>query len=155
MRNNQQEELMIRSWLGVVSRTHVMRGVAGGFAQVCHGKAQPLRRMKQGDFFVYYSPTIEMNGRPLQAFTAIGQVEDDEVFPFDMGGGFVPFRRRIRYAQAEDVPLASLRSALDLCAMPNWGMALRRGLLPLTEHDLLLIAQAMGVSLTPQTPFNR
>ncbi|TDM67930.1 EVE domain-containing protein, partial [Lactobacillus crispatus] len=25
------------AWLGVVSRTHVRRGLAGGFAQLCHG----------------------------------------------------------------------------------------------------------------------
>jgi len=25
-------------WIGVVSRSHVLRGVAGGFAQMNHGK---------------------------------------------------------------------------------------------------------------------
>ena len=25
-------------WIAVASREHVRRGVAGGFAQVCHGK---------------------------------------------------------------------------------------------------------------------
>ena len=63
------------AWLGVVSRAHVQKGVAGGFAQLCHGKAQPLRRMRRGDWLVYYSPTTEMGGAALRAFTAIGQVE--------------------------------------------------------------------------------
>jgi hypothetical protein len=67
------------AWLGVVSRAHVQRGVAGGFAQLCHGKAQPLQRMQRGDRLVY------------------------------------------------------------------WGMALRRGHLPLAAADLALIARAMGV----------
>ena len=80
------------AWLGVVSRAHVQRGVAGGFAQLCHGKAQPLRRMKGGDWLVYYSPTAEMGGASLRAFTAIGRVGDDDVYTFDMGGGFIPFR---------------------------------------------------------------
>lgn len=140
-------EEISHAWLGVVSRSHVMRGVAGGFAQVCHGKAGPLRKMRRGDLFIYYSPATEMHGAPLQAFTALGQIADDEVFQFDMGGGFVPFRRRVHYAEVKQTPLEQLRSGLDLCAAPNWGMVLRRGLLPLTNKDLHLIAHAMGVDL--------
>lgn len=135
----------MNAWLGVVSHAHVQRGVRGGFAQVCHGKAQPLRRMKRGDWLVYYSPSVELNGDSLRAFTAVGQVEDDEVYTYDSGGGFVPFRRRVRYlATQKNVPLASLKSELDLCAGPNWGMALRRGHLPLTARDFTTIARAMG-----------
>lgn len=32
-------------------------GVAGGFAQACHGKKSPLQKMKVGDWLAYYSPT--------------------------------------------------------------------------------------------------
>lgn len=135
------------AWLGVVSRAHVMRGVAGGFAQVCHGKAAPLRRMKPGDILLYYSPTIEMNGQPLQAFTAIGQIADDDIVQVDMGGGFLPFRRRVNYAEAHEVSLQQLRHGLDLCAAPDWGIALRRGLVPLTSRDMHTIASAMRVDL--------
>ena len=135
------------AWLGVVSRAHVRRGVAEGFAQLCHGRAAPLRRLKPGDFLVYYSPTLEMGGAALRAFTALGRVADDEVFQFDMGGGFVPYRRRIHYEKAREVPLADLKDQLDLCAKPNWGVALRRGYLQLTPRDFARIAAAMGVSV--------
>jgi len=133
----------MNAWLGVVSQQHVQRGVAGGFAQLCHGKAQPLRRMKAGDWLVYYSPAIEMGGAPLRAFTAIGQCEDDAVVSFDMGGGFVPFRRRVRYVPAREALLEPLKPKLELCASANWGMALRRGHLPLSAADFALIAKAM------------
>jgi hypothetical protein len=135
-----------RAWLGVVSLAHVRLGVAAGFAQVCHGRAQPLRRMQRGDWLVYYSPTLEMGGKPLKAFTALGRVQDDEVFEFDMGGGVVPFRRRIAYVEATVVPLDVLKARLELCAQPNWGIALRRGHLRLCSHDFELIVAAMGVS---------
>lgn len=135
----------MNAWLGVVSRVHVQRGVAGGFAQLCHGKGQPLRRMRPGDWLVYYSPAVEMGGEPLRAFTAIGRIEDDDVFQFDMGGGFCPFRRRVRYARAHEVPLEKLKGQLELCARPNWGIALRRGHLSLAAIDLATIATAMGV----------
>ena len=135
------------AWLGVVSRAHVELGVQGGFAQLCHGKAQPLRRMRRGDWLVYYSPTVEIGGAPLRAFTAIGQVEDDEVFAYDMGGGFVPFRRRVGYAAAQAVALDGLKDRLELCARASWGIALRRGHLELAMTDLATIAAAMGVAL--------
>ena len=133
----------MKAWLGVVSRAHVQRGVAGGFAQVCHGKAQPLRRMKTGDWLVYYSPTVEMGGDALRAFTAVGQLEDDEVFPYDMGGGFVPFRRRVRYVRATEVKLDTVKERLELCSGASWGVALRRGLLPLANGDLDTLVTAM------------
>ena len=50
--------MAVRYWIGVVSRDHVMTGVAGGFAQVGHGKSAPLRRMSAGDWLIYYSPKI-------------------------------------------------------------------------------------------------
>jgi hypothetical protein len=69
----------VNAWLGVVSRAHVQRGVAGDFAQLCHGKALPLRRMRRGDWLVYYSPSIEGGGAPLRAFTALGQLSDGDL----------------------------------------------------------------------------
>jgi hypothetical protein len=134
-----------RYWLGVVSRAHVERGVAGGFAQLCHGKAAPLARMRAGDWLVYYSPSERLGGGArLQAFTAVGQLVDDRVYPFDLGGGFVPSRRDVRYSPvAAPVPLAALAARLHLTARPQWGMALRRGHLPLDEHDFTLIAKAL------------
>jgi EVE domain-containing protein len=137
----------VKAWLAVVSYAHVCRGVTGGFAQVCHGKGPPLRRLQAGDWLIYYSPSVEIGGAALRAFTAIGRVEDDRVFAFDMGGGFVPFRRRVRYLDATSAPLAPLAPRLELCARPSWGMALRRGLLPLSLADLAVVAGAMGVRL--------
>ena len=64
-----------RYWVAVVSKDHVDRATAGGFAQVNHGKAGPLERMRADDGFAYYSPRVSHpDGAPLQAFTAIGRV---------------------------------------------------------------------------------
>ncbi|MFC2279584.1 MAG: EVE domain-containing protein, partial [Cardiobacterium hominis] len=43
----------VKFWLGTVSKEHVLRAVAGGFCQVCHGKAAPLNRMRRGDWLLY------------------------------------------------------------------------------------------------------
>ena len=47
---------MTRHWLAVASADHVAIGRRGGFMQVCHAKAAPLRRLQPGDRVVYYSP---------------------------------------------------------------------------------------------------
>ncbi len=136
-------------WIGVVSEAHVQRGVAGGFAQLCHGKAAPLRKMKRGDWLVYYSPRTEIKGgEPLQAFTAIGQVRDDEVYEYAMSDTFIPFRRHIDYVDGQP---ARIRGLLDQLSFTrdhrNWGYLFRRGQFQITADDFRIIAEAMGVQI--------
>lgn len=142
--SKQLEPTTARYWMGVVSQSHVARGVAGGFAQLCHGKAAPLRKMNPGDWLIYYSPTTEFGEKtPLRAFTALGQVVEAPVYTFDMGDGFVPFRRDLRYEEVRPVPLATLMGRLHLTAKAGWGMSLRRGHLALDAHDFQLISAAL------------
>ena len=140
---------MSRGWIAVASGEHVDRGRAGGFMQVCHGKAAPLRRVRPGDRVVYYSPTRLFQGQDrLQAFTAIGVVKAGEPYLFDMGGGFRPFRRDVAWLAAQVALVAPLLKSLDLAAgTRNWGIRLRAGLLEASERDLQTIARAMGAAL--------
>src|SRR3954470_4075548 len=78
-------------WINTVSRGHVLRGVAGGFTQANHGKPHMLRKMARGDWIVFYSPkTAFQGGDPLQSFTAVGQVADDEPYQVQMSADFQP-----------------------------------------------------------------
>jgi hypothetical protein len=143
---------MTARWLAVASAEHVRRGRQGGFMQVNHGKAAPLRRIKPGDFVVYYSPSTVIGKKDgLQSFTAIGVVRAGEPYQGEMGGGFTPFRRDVDWADSREVAIAPLLDRLDLTAgRANWGYQLRFGLLPLSAHDLRLIAEAMGTDTTPR-----
>jgi hypothetical protein len=130
------------AWLGVVSADHVQRAVSLGIAQLGHGKRSGLARLKRGDWLVYYSPKTSLHdGAPLKAFTAIGEVADNEIWQADEGD-FQPFRRRIRYLSPAH-PAGVVALALDLSSAPNWGYQLRRGLIPLSERDLATIREAM------------
>lgn len=139
-------------WIGVVSRSHVLRGVAGGFAQMNHGKAAPLRRMKAGDGLVYYSPREAYpEGAPLQAFTALGVIRTGEVYPHDMTPdgvpGFVPWRIDVDYQAVQEVPIQRLISQLDFITdKAHWGAVFRFGQLRISEADFQKIASAMGGS---------
>jgi hypothetical protein len=136
-----------RFWLGVVSQEHVQRGVAGGFAQLCHGKAAPLRRMRPGDWLVYYSPTTRMGGGdPVRSFTALGRVAEGDPFPFRMSEDFCPFRRAVDFVPARPAPIAPLLPELSFIPdKRRWGFPFRRGHLELPAEDFRRIAVAMGV----------
>lgn len=138
-----------RFWVGVVSKEHVLRGVAGGFAQLCHGKRAPLARLSNGDWLVYYSPrTAFRGGGPCQAFTAVGRVAGDTVYPFDMGDGFVPFRRAVQFLPCREAPVRPLLGRLSfLPDRSHWGYPFRRGHFGIGAEDFGCIAEAMGVAL--------
>lgn len=134
----------------MVSASHVARGVAGGFAQMNHGKEAPLKRMKAGDGMVYYSPRQAYpDGSPLQAFTAIGRIRSGQVYPHDMSAegvpGFVPWRIDVDYWPSTPVPIRPLVDALAFISdKRHWGAMFRYGQIKIGAQDFALIARAMG-----------
>ena len=132
-------------WICVASANHVRRGVAGGFMQVNHGKRAPLARMRPGDGVAYYSPTETFGEKDwLQAFTAIGTVAAGDPYLFDMGGGFVPFRRDVIWDPAQTTAIRPLLPALALTAGHNhWGQVFRFGVVRISAADFHKIAAAM------------
>ncbi|MEU6560707.1 EVE domain-containing protein [Nocardia nova] len=137
---------MTRYWLAVVSRDHVRRAVALGIVQTNHGKRAPMERMRPGDGLVFYSPRTGMReGDPVKSFTGLGTVEDRPVWQAEeQDGCFRPWRRAVGYRrEAHDIPIETLRSELELTAVPNWGVVLRRGLVELSAHDFAVISRTM------------
>ena len=141
---------MSRNWLAVASAEHVEIGRNGGFMQVNHGKATPLRRIQPGDRIVYYSPNQRYSASHaqrgkdrLQAFTAIGTVKQGKPYQADMGFGFKPFRREVAWHEAEPMPLAVLQAQLAFTQEKNWGYRLRQGVIEISDADMALIAEAM------------
>lgn len=129
----------------MASKDHVKTGIAEGIAQACHGKASPLKRMRKGDFVIYYSGKQSF-GKPekCQEFTAIGTVKDDEVYPFQMTADFCPFRRNIEFFESVDVSILPLINDLDFIQnKKSWGYPFRFGFFEIKEHDFNLISSLM------------
>ncbi len=96
----------MKYWINTISRDHVMRGVSGGFTQANHGNANNLKRMAVGDWIIFYSPkTSYQDGEPLQAFTAIGQVRDEELYQGEMAHGFIAWRRNVDFKKCHEVQI--------------------------------------------------
>lgn len=135
----------MRYWITVVSKDHIARGIAGGFMQANHGKAEPLKRMAAGDGVVFYSPKKSFGGNePLQAFTAIGHVADEDVYQHKMSNDFIPFRRNLSYHKSKETPIAPLIKDLRFITTKNsWGYQFRFGFFEIPEEDFKLIYGSM------------
>jgi hypothetical protein len=136
-------------WIGVASKEHVMQGVQGGFAQVCHGKDGPLKQMSPQDWIIYYSPTIKFGEKtPCQAFTAIGQIREGKPYSFQMSHDFIPFRRDINFVPCKEISILPLIEKLDFIQdKRSWGFPFRRGCFSISEADFKVIASLMSLEV--------
>lgn len=132
------------NWINTVSREHVQRGVRGRFTQANHGKPHMLRKMERGDWIVFYSPKTDYpDGDPLQAFTAIGQVVDDEPYRGDMTED-PPWRRNVDFLSCTETPIKPLIDQLDFIEdKRRWGYKFRFGVFRIDDRDLGVIRSAM------------
>jgi predicted RNA-binding protein len=132
-------------WIAVVSKEHTMHGVAGGFMQICHGKEGPLKRIKSNDWLIVYSPKLAMEGeQKCQAFTAIGQAKDHDIYQFQMTPSFNPFRKDIKFYNCQETSILPLINDLEFIQdKKKWGFPFRFGFFEIKEKDFNLIVSKM------------
>ncbi|HSP33669.1 MAG TPA: EVE domain-containing protein [Thermoanaerobaculia bacterium] len=137
----------MRYWINTVSRDHVERGKQGQFTQANHGRPTGLRQAGHGDFIAFYSPRTEFEGGDtLQSFTAVAVVADEKAYQERVTPDFHPWRRRVEYLPATDVPIRPLIDELEFIRdKKSWGFMFRRGFFEINEADFRKIARAMGV----------
>jgi hypothetical protein len=86
--------------------------------------------------------------RPLRQFVTLGVVRAGEPYAFDMGGGFVPWRRDVDYVRARAAAIAPLLDDFEFVEdRQRWGAKFRFGLFRVSDHDMALIARAMHADL--------
>lgn len=142
--------LAVTNWITTVSRDHVRLAVRGRFMQANHGKPDALRRMARGDWVVFYSPrTTYPDGEPLQAFTAIGRIVDDEPYQ-DLSVENQPWRRNVDFLDCAETPVRSLIDKLDFIEhKQRWGYKFRFGVFKINDDDLETLRTAMAGVTTP------
>ena len=136
-------------WMGVACARHARAGRDGGFAQLGHGKHAAVKSLGKGDWIVYYSPREGLGrGEAVQAFTTIGRVVSDAPYKVEQSAGFSPYRVNVDYlADAVPAPIRPLLERLDLTRWrgANWGIVMRGAKRRLSDRDMAVIAEAMGV----------
>src|SRR3990167_579405 len=117
----------LKFWIGTACKEHVANAVKLGVCQFCHGKPASAKRLSRGDFFIYYSSKVTMEGKDFyQKFTAIGKVIDDLPYQVELGDGFKPFRRNAHYFDADHLDIKPLISSLPFIKNKNsWGYVFR------------------------------
>ena len=132
-------------WIAAISKEHINRGVAENFIQVCHGKQAPLKRMKKDDYVIVYSSKISIHeDDKCQAFTAIGQIKDNEIYQFQMTENFNAFRRNIDFFECKECSIIPLINDLEfIINKKSWGYPFRFGFLEIKENDFNLISSKM------------
>jgi hypothetical protein len=132
-------------WVAAISKEHAMRGIDGDFIQVCHGRQAPLKRMKRGDFILIYSSKVAVeNNEKYQSFTALGYVDDNEVYQYQMTDRFKPFRRSISFYNCLETSIIPLINDLEFIKnKKHWGYPFRFGFFEIQKNDFDLISSKM------------
>lgn len=132
-------------WIIVASKEHVKIGVEGGFAQACHGKAAPLKKIKKGDYVIYYSSKQFFDQKEkCQKFTAMGKVVSGEIYQVQLTNSFTPYRLQVDFLDTKDISILPLIDKLNF--IPNkqkWGYPFRRGIVQVEEGDFNLISRLL------------
>jgi DNA-binding MarR family transcriptional regulator/predicted RNA-binding protein len=132
-------------WVSTISRDHVQLSVEGGFTQAGHGKSSGLKRLKADDWLVYYSPKTGLrDGEPVQAFTGIGRVVDEELYQVEQAPGFTPWRRNVEFVKSIEAPIRPLIDQLSFIKdKRHWGSMFRFGLFEIPQEDFAVISRDM------------
>ncbi len=137
----------MKYFINTISKDHVLIGVEKGIVQAGHGKKAPLQKMHKDDFVIFYSPKTSLNdGEPLQSFTAIAKIKDDEIYQVEMSETFKPFRRNVLFLNCKETPIKPLIENLQFIEnKKSWGFKFRFGLFEINKHDFQLISRKMEV----------
>ncbi len=136
---------MQKYFLICASGDHVKKGMEKGFAQAGHGRKNFISKPSKDDWIVYYSSKDKFeNGTPLQKFTALGQIIDDEPYQPNTKSGFKPYRRDVKYHASHETDIRPLIDKLTFIKNKNrWGFYLISGFREIYKDDFRIIKNAM------------
>ena len=136
---------MTKYFLISASRDHVLKGIHGGFAQAGHGRKDFISKPSSGDWIVYYSSKDNFeNGKPLQKFTAIGQVIDDKPYQASTNKNLKPYRRDVKYKESNEAEIRPLIENLSFIKnKKRWGFYLISGFREISKEDFDIIKHAI------------
>lgn len=134
-------------WLTVTAQEFVQMARDKGFTQVNSGTKTVLEKMSQGDWILYYSPTIfhEKPKTVCQKFTGISSVIDTYVYPQNAQNQEL-WRRNVEYFHSIPQHAQQFHQQVDFLKQhPDWTQAFCEPIFEISRNDFLYIAQAIVV----------
>lgn len=133
-------------WVNIICLDHAEIAAREGIVQADHGKPDRMSKLSRGDGIVIYSPRTSLRSRaPVQAFTALGYLADDECYQVTIGPGFRPWRRKVDWTLTRHVGVRPLIDKLSfLPDGSSWGLPFRRGLFTISPEDFDVIRREMS-----------
>ncbi|MGL6342410.1 MAG: EVE domain-containing protein, partial [Waterburya sp.] len=97
--------------------------------------------LQPGDYIIFYSPKTSLqNGKPVQAFTAVAKIKDQDVYQVVVSDRFQLYRRNADYENCQEVQIKPLIEQLEFITnKQHWGFRFRLGLFEINQHDFELI----------------
>lgn len=137
---------MTKYFLIGASKDHVLKGVEGGFAQAGHGRKDYISKPSKEDWIIFYSSKDKFeDSKPLQKFTAIGKVLDEEPYQSNTSGNFKPYRRKVEFNDSHEAEIRPLLDQLSFIKnKKKWGFYLISGFREISKEDFIIIKKAMN-----------
>ena len=135
----------MKYWINTISKDHVMVGKKGDFVQAGHGKEASVKKLQPDDIIIFYSPKTSLqNGKPVQAFTAIAKIKEQDVYQVAIDNDFQPYRKNAKYEDCKEISIRPLIEKLEFITnKKHWGFGFRLGLFEINQHDFKLIYRLM------------
>ena len=131
----------MKYWINTISKDHVMVGKERGFVRAGHGKEASVKKLQANDYMIFYSPKTSLqNGKPVQAFTAVAKITEENVYQVVVNDNFKPYRKNAEYETCREVAIKPLIEQLKFITnKKNWGLRFRSGFFEINRHDFELI----------------
>jgi hypothetical protein len=128
----------------VALKNNRQKAIAGNFMQVCHGITHLLKRLSINAWVIYYSSKSKFGNAKISNFKCDRRIVDESVYPYDMGNGFVPFRRNVDFFDCCEVTILPLIPNLPLKKNKrNWGYIFRFEFLEIQHPHFEIISSLM------------
>ncbi len=136
---------MMKYWINTIYKNHVMVGKQEGFVQAGHGKEAAVKKLQLNDRMIFYSPKTSLqDGKPVQAFTAVAKIKDNNIYPVLVNENFWPYRRNAEYENCQEVPIKPLIEQLEFITnKKHWSLKFSSSLFEINQHNFELIYKLM------------
>lgn len=130
-------------WLTTAAQEHVNIVKEKGYTQVNMGPKEPLEKMSQGDWILYYSPIIlfEQPDTTCEQFTSISRLTDDHIYPQDPSNP-IRWRRNAQHYDCIPQHASQFHQHVDfLKQYENWLDAFHHSVFQISQNDFITIAK--------------